>query len=123
MRYTVYNCLTDVSTEGVQWMQANGSTFFSFSVHLELYFSLSNTAFLEQNEINNFLGVIIKPYDAIKPSEIVTTCAFYRTNWYECSGVADCSHDDRGVLTCAGAAPWRGFYAGSPEQGLISFSI
>ncbi|OWA53847.1 hypothetical protein BV898_18268 [Hypsibius exemplaris] len=62
-------------------------------------------------------GVVKKFFDLSQTNEIVASCVFYETNWYECYGVADCSRGDRGILTCEGSAPWRGFYDRSPLQG------
>ncbi|OWA54087.1 hypothetical protein BV898_18506 [Hypsibius exemplaris] len=62
-------------------------------------------------------GIVRKFFDSSRKDEIVATCAFYAPQWYECFGVADCARGDQGFLTCAGAAPWRGFYQGSPLQG------
>ncbi|OWA53001.1 hypothetical protein BV898_17438 [Hypsibius exemplaris] len=62
-------------------------------------------------------GVVKKFFDSSRKNEIVATCAFYETHWYECYGVADCSKGDQGILSCAGSAPWRGFYDASPLGG------
>ncbi|OWA53006.1 hypothetical protein BV898_17443 [Hypsibius exemplaris] len=52
-------------------------------------------------------GVVKKFFDLSRRNEIVTSCAFYETHWYECYGVADCSRGDQGILTCEGAG-WSG---------------
>ncbi|OWA54484.1 hypothetical protein BV898_18886 [Hypsibius exemplaris] len=59
-------------------------------------------------------GIIRKYFDTSRVNEVVATCAFYAAHWYECAGVADCSTGKQGFLTCAGAAPWKGYYQGSP---------
>ncbi|OWA53442.1 hypothetical protein BV898_17870 [Hypsibius exemplaris] len=61
-------------------------------------------------------GIVKKFFDSSQTNEIVATCAFYETHWYECYGVADCSKGDQGILSCAGSAPWRGFYDASPLE-------
>jgi len=61
-------------------------------------------------------GMIDRYIDPSKPSDILATCAFFRTSWYECYGVADCGHGE-GYTHCAGGAPWRGYFSGSPTEG------
>ncbi|OWA54488.1 putative Zinc metalloproteinase nas-4 [Hypsibius exemplaris] len=50
-------------------------------------------------------------------TEILATCAFYKSMDFECSGVTDCqeSHNEN---RCGSAAPWTGSYSGSPDNGL-----
>ncbi|OWA50650.1 hypothetical protein BV898_15160 [Hypsibius exemplaris] len=62
-------------------------------------------------------GIIGKYFDTSRVNEVVASCAFYAAHWYECAGVADCSAGQQGFLTCAGAAPWKGYYEGSPAEG------
>ena len=69
-------------------------------------------------------GVVKKFFDTSRMNQVIATCAFYTNRMYECYGVADCSTGNQGILTCVGAAPWRGAYDGSPSQGKVfSFHI
>lgn len=87
LKYTDMNCSTDEPTNGAVWNRGQG---------------ILKNMFVDRT---------------IKPSYIVATCSFYVSGWYECQGVADCSTGQVGFLTCAGSAPWRGFYGGTVEGG------
>jgi hypothetical protein len=60
----------------------------------------------------------MREFTRSNPSEVIATCVFYRTNWYECYGVADCSRGE-GMTRCKGGEPWRGSYRGTPDQGQL----
>ncbi|OQV12847.1 hypothetical protein BV898_12868 [Hypsibius exemplaris] len=61
-------------------------------------------------------SIIRRDFDRAGKAVILATCAFYRTRWYECYGVADCGRGE-GITHCAGAAPWRGYFEGTPQTG------
>ncbi|OWA52503.1 hypothetical protein BV898_16955 [Hypsibius exemplaris] len=46
--------------------------------------------------------------------EVVATCAFYQTMWFECYGITDCTE---GIDHCRGGLPWRGSYEGTWSTG------
>ncbi|XP_055344094.1 uncharacterized protein LOC129592145 [Paramacrobiotus metropolitanus] len=67
-------------------------------------------------------GFIKRRADPSRGNQVIATCSFYKTSWFECYGIADCSLGP-GVLTCAGGAPWRGYYEGSPEKGTLRGNV
>ncbi|OWA50640.1 hypothetical protein BV898_15150 [Hypsibius exemplaris] len=48
------------------------------------------------------------------PHEVVATCTFYRTAWFECTDIMDCR---AGPNRCRGGKQWRGSYTGSIQRG------
>ncbi|OQV12849.1 hypothetical protein BV898_12870 [Hypsibius exemplaris] len=63
-------------------------------------------------------GIINRDFDRAGKSVILATCAFYQDNSYECHGVADCGRGQaQGITHCAGGAPWRGDFEGTPQTG------
>ncbi|GAU89523.1 hypothetical protein RvY_02066-2 [Ramazzottius varieornatus] len=87
LKYTDLNCSIDIPPTGAVWRGQQG---------------ILKNSYVDRT---------------IKPPYIVATCAFYTSGWYECQGVADCSAGNVGFLTCAGSAPWRGYYQGTAEHG------